>query len=800
MKKVLIILPILIVILFVGGYALLFTQSGNNLLIPTINSYLLKKIDGAKVEITSFTLNPSHLKVNATVNSLIDIDSDGDFSIFDKSIDMIYTINAKKIDTPEFKLDQEIYIKGKIIGDMTKTLIFGVGKIASSPLEYKLNLVDNNPKNISAKIQDANLENLLLIAGQKPYASGEVNLVIDMPNITTGKIKVNISNGAINSKLLKKDFQIELPNNSTFQTNINGFIKNSIANFNSTTITSLGNITTSNGSYHVKNKKFGSDYAIEIKNLADLKSITKQNFKGQFKANGVIKQDSDKLFVSLNSKSFGGRSELYFDGDKLKAILTNISSKTLLYKLNQPSYLDSKIDSTIDIKSIKNTIGSYTLKINGQLNKSLIKRLYSIDLPIGSKITISSTGKLKNSTIQSSANLLTTIGAIKVDELIYELKNSNLKSLRVTTPIIGGITKVNLHDNRLSLLLKDVDSKKALILLNQPLYFNGLINSNVTIDNIKNLDGKFDFVAGGIVSNDILEGSHKIDIKTSGTIANKIVSLPTTTIKSKLFNLDLQKLNYNIDKNILTALYHVKSDDLSTLNKLTSQKLKGSLAIDGNIVMKKDLIVKGHSDKFDGTIDFTLKNSDLTAYVKNASVLKITNTLSYPKYIQGIANANLKYNLESSKGVANINMDKAKLLPTKLTSLITKLKGTDLTAEHFNKTTLQARLSKNLVDFDFDAKSRSLSLSIKNGKIREPGGKLDALLDVNIEGDKYKAKVYGTTQKPKIKLDSSALRAKAKEKAKEKIREKVEDEIKKRLNIDKIDKDLIIKGLIKKLF
>lgn len=800
MKKVLISLAILVIILFGGGYLLLFTQGGNNLLLPTINSYLAKKVDGATVELTSFTLKPSHLKADATINSLIDITGDGDFDMFKKSINMIYTVNAKKIDTPTIKLDEKIYIKGKIIGDMQKSLIFGVGKVASAPLEYKLNLIENSPQNISAKIINADLEKLLLIAGQKPYAKGKVNLIVDMPNIKTGKAKVDITGGVLNSKLVKKDFQVELPKNSTFETHVNSFIKDEILNFKSTTLTSLANLKTDDGLYNLTTKNLTSNYDIDIKNLANLKSITKQNFKGSLKANGVIKQSSDKLFVSLNTKSFGGESEVYYNGDKLKAMLSNLSSKTLLYKLNQPSYIDSKINSNIDIKSIKNLTGKYSLKVDGLLNRPIIKKLHGIDLPIGKKITLNSSGDLKDKKVYSKSNLLTTLGAINIDSHIFDIQKATLTTLKATTGVIGGSSKIDFYDNKLAVILKDIESKKVLKLIHQPIHFSGLINSNIIVADIKKLNGKFDLSSHGVLSPSLLEGGEKIHIKTSGTLKDDILSMPTASVKSKLFNLDVKKLNFNMKNNQLLALYHLSSDDLSTLNKITNQKLKGSLKVDGDIKIQKDLVVKGHSNKFGGEINFTLKNSNLTATVKNGSILKITDTLSYPKYLEGVANANLKYNLENSKGLANINMDKAKLLPSKITSFITKLKGVDLTAEHFNKTTLQARLSKNLIDFDFDAKSKSATLDIKNGKIYQPAGKLDAILNVGIGGSKYKTKVYGTTSSPKIKLDSSALRDEAKNKAKAKLKQKVKDELKKRLKIDTIDKEEVIKGIFKKLF
>ena len=279
-----------------------------------------------------------------------------------------------------------------------------------------------------------------------------------------------------------------------------------------------------------------------------------------------------------------------------------------------------------------------------------------------------------------------------------------------------------------------------------------------------------------------------------------MINIPKTLLHTLNTAITLQNLSYNTEKKVLHAKYTMNNQNLSSLNTLTKQKLRGSMQIDGDIKLDKNLIVTGLSKKFDGEIDFKLVDTKLEANIKDASVLKITQMLSFPQYFDSKANGKLNYDLLNSKANLHITMNKALLLKSKLTSIVKSLNGLDLTKEHFNNAQIDARLNKNLINFDVDAKSKSASILIKNGKITQPQGLLDAKLDFMINKQTFKTKIYGTTIAPKIKLDATEVRAKAKEQLKEKVKDRVVKELKDRLHIDKKKSQEIIEGVFKKLF
>jgi len=682
MKKILVSLVVILGLVFGGGYFLAFTQSGNNILKPFINSYLKQKVKEADIKIESFTLKPSHLTANATINDMANVNLDGDFFVTNKNFDFVYTVKANKIETKDFKFDEKIYIKGKVLGNPKKAMTFGVGKVANSDIEYKVDIIDEKPQNLTAKIDKASLKKLLLLAGQKPYADAIVSLTANIPSLDQnnlqGKAHLTLNNGKIDSKLLKKDFQLELPKNTTFNLNSDASFEKESVLAKSTLKTSLASLTLPNTNYNIKKSILTTNYNLDVKNLAKLYSITKMKLKGDFKAHGNIKLKNKNLQASLITPSLGGETKVNLNGDKLNATLKGVLTNALFYKLNLPKYTNAKLNANVNLKSIKKLNGEFKLSASGVNKRALLKKMYDFDPGSDIKYTINSKGSLKDNKVYANTDIKNTLSDVKLKNTVFDINKGSLKTL-----------------------------------------------------------------------------------------------------------------------------YEIYIAKLSKLNYITKQKLKGDLKLTGDITKDKTLTVNGKSNKFGGTINFTLKGDNLTAKVKDAVLTKIQDTLSYPPMLEAKTFADLNYNLSSSKGKAVITMKEAKMVPNSLTKIMASLGGVDLAAQHYNDTKLTANLSKKLIDFDFKAVSKAVSLIINHGKIYQPAGKLDAKLIVKDKKREIPLKITGTTSNPKIKLDSSfakdELKRKSKErldKEKDKLKEKLENKLKDKL---KIDAD-VAKDLFKKLF
>jgi len=684
MKKVLISLVLVVATLFGGGYFLAFTKSGNKMLLPFINSYLKQNVKGAKIVVDSFELKPSHIVADATINDMAKANVDGDFSLSKKDFDIIYTLKANKIKAGDLNINDKIYIKGKAVGDLKKALIFGVGKVAGSDIEYKLDLVDKNPQNITAKIDRANLSKLLALAGQKPYADGVVNLVAKIPSLDKKNLKgdasLSIIHAKVNSKLVNKDFKINIPRHTTFDLNSKAILSGDKINADAKLISSLANLFVKNLKYNIKSNSLNSPYSLNIPNLSKLNSLTNMSLHGSFKADGKLSLKNKNLTASINTNSLGGELNGVYTNNKIVSILKGVKTSTVFNMLGLPKYSDAHLSGELKLNDIKNLNGNFKITADGVNSKQNLKKMYNFDSDKDIKYHLSSNGTLKNSQVFVNADLKNTFGDIK-----------------------------------------------------------------------------------------------------------------------------LQDATYNIKSNSFRSNYEVYVDNLAKLNYIAKQKLVGDLKVVGNITKEKDLVITGSAKKFDGSENFKLINDKLTAHVKGAKLTKIQKTLSYPLMLEASTDANLDYNLKSSHGEVHVVMSEAKMLPNKLTKILKGLGGTDLSAEHYNDTKLDARLSKSLIDFDFHAISKSVALKIEHGKIYQPAGKLDALLEAKADKNNLKLKISGTTSNPKIGLDRASIRDSLKAKAKEKLKAKVDakkEEIKEKIK-DKLKdklKNELKNGLFKKLF
>ena len=162
----------LILVLFVEGLLfLVFTSKGNDILLPYINIYLKDSVPSVKMEVIQLRIKPSKIGILAKVNDSINIKAKGSFSILRQDFNVNYSIDTKEIKTPTVSIKEHINITGNAQGNQKNIKLGGKGLAFESDIDYDLSLIDNVPKNIKIDIEKANIKNLLVVAGQKPYAS-----------------------------------------------------------------------------------------------------------------------------------------------------------------------------------------------------------------------------------------------------------------------------------------------------------------------------------------------------------------------------------------------------------------------------------------------------------------------------------------------------------------------------------------------------------------------------------------------------------------------------------------------------
>jgi hypothetical protein len=241
---------------------------------------------------------------------------------------------------------------------------------------------------------------------------------------------------------------------------------------------------------------------------------------------------------------------------------------------------------------------------------------------------------------------------------------------------------------------------------------------------------------------------------------------------------------YDLNNDSLKSDYSIKISDLRRLKPLIERDLFGDLVVDGKIIKQKDsLIVDGFSKKFDGRVDFNLKNDDFKANASDLRLLKITEMLGYDKYADGVINSDFIYNLKTKKGKADLVMSEGKLLRSKLTDLIDTFSSVKITKERYNKTTANAIINDNIINFKLFADGKRSTIEVKDGVLNTKNDAISAKILLNIEKKDFAIKLSGTTKSPKFKLDASKY-----------IKSKAVNEVDKLL-----DKNIKDKGLKKEI-
>jgi len=636
----------LVLVLFVEGLLFLaFTATGNDMLLPYINSYLRDSVPSVKIEVIQLRLKPSKIGLLAKVNDSIDIKAKGAFDILSQDFNVNYSIDTDEIKTPTISIKEHINITGNAQGNPKNIKISGKGLAFESDIDYDLSLIDNMPKNIKIDIEKANIRNLLVVAGQKPYASGKLTLHANMPeldpNNPQGDAKLIIQNGILDSSLIQKDFNISIPKKTKYSADFVAKTKDSSVVISGKLLSGLANLKLSNGIYHLKNNNISSDYSVDISNLAKLKSITKTKLKGKFKVAGKIILKDGIAAVTGLTKSFGGETSFAYKGDTLNAKLSNVKTATLLYKLGQAKYLGGTTNANIKLTSLKNLTGSFNAQTIGAVNTKIVKKEF--DTNLGKKFNINSAikGNIKNQQIFTSLILKTTMANIKATKAVYDIKRQSFSSkYLVDIPDMGKLQPISGKKFKGKMRISgDIKKAKNLLVTGHGKEFGGSIDFKLVND-----DFKAD-VKGATVSKvmhmldypQVLEAVSKAKVSyniatskgdMSATLDNaQILPNQLTKLLKQFGDIDLANERYNNSKFLAKITKNLIKFSLDARNKNNYFMIKNGVLdkITGAINATVDMKIKGKDLKatIRGTVDNPKVSLDASKYLKNMAKDKI---------------------------------------------------------------------------------------------------------------------------------------------------------------------------------
>jgi hypothetical protein len=423
-------------------YIVVFTSIGNNILKPIIESKI-KEQTQLNSKLKTFHLDMNSLEVVLALNKNNNITMKGTYSLFSQVFNITYNISLKELKTlkplTKTQLNSSFYTNGKVVGNMHLIHIDGKSNVASSATDYHIVLTDFNPSSIIAKIDSADLSQLLYLVNQKQYAQAKINLDVNFKNITPHKLDGNIllltKNGHLNTKVMKKDFNITIPK-TAFNMNLDAKLKGDNVNYIYSLDSNLAKIKSS-GKVVPEPLQLNATYGVNIKNLAVLKPISGADIRGSLRLNGTVKGTKEhmtikgKTDVAASNTTFTAMLK-DFKPASVNATIRGLKLQKILYMLKQPHYADGFFDMDVAISNaaMPSLEGIVKTKIyKGLLDSKYITKAYKFNSSMP-KTTFSAQTltTLNKNIIDTKLNFISTLANFDVNKARFDMKDSSLHS------------------------------------------------------------------------------------------------------------------------------------------------------------------------------------------------------------------------------------------------------------------------------------------------------------------------------------------------------------------------------------
>jgi len=233
---------------------------------------------------------------------------------------------------------------------------------------------------VNAKLKNVSVHKLLYMLNQPTLLhKGFINATVKLKSIN----KLNgfasiVTNGLVDTKVVKKLYQIDLGSNFKYQLKSDNIVinKKKIKSKKIKINSNLFYLELINPLYKLNRGNFKSKYSLNIENLLDIKPIIKQKLVGSLKLKGIIEKDGSNFLISGISSKFGGNINFRLKNSKLNLQGAGINVLEVLDMLSKPRVLDGI--STISLKyNLKSKKGDFKVKISQAkfLNSSLVDNL-----------------------------------------------------------------------------------------------------------------------------------------------------------------------------------------------------------------------------------------------------------------------------------------------------------------------------------------------------------------------------------------------------------------------------------------
>lgn len=806
MRYILVTILFVLLIITSGAYWLAFTSSGNDVLKPYLEQKISKQV-GKEVKLDVLRLKLDKIDVRVLVEKELDVKIQGPVSIFKKSFDLNYTIWAKNLKTSKMLIKEEINLAGQIRGKLEEFSANGKGGAFGSVITFLAKLKDKKPQSLDLNAKGIELASVLELVGKKPYINGKADIVahaIPQGNDFKTNADITLHKGKVNEKAVFSDFNITLPKNVTYQGVVHATLEHNIVVANLTLKSTLANIDAKKTQYNLNTKKLNSDFLINLPNLANLKSIIKQDLQGEVNVKGDVEMLNDDILINANSDIFNGALKAKLHNNSLNLNLSKMQIAQILTMLKQPKAISGLLNADIDIENIKDmNIKSNINVSNGKTSKANLNKMINYELE-DTTFDTNIKANMAQNIVQSDIILNSSLGKVNAKIHEFDTKTQNIKadfdiniedlkklesvlkqkltgSLKangnfsyhdkkiiadIKSKIFNGEINANINDKIANVDISKINLKNIFTLIGQTPPTSGELNAKANITDMKNLTGTINasidnakLIPQGLkkytelkIPNDI-SYSLKSDINIKNNIANFTQKLNSSVLDS----LDLDG-TFDIKKQNLNSKYNINISDLSKLAFVTGKKLIGKLNAKG-IIQKENENIKAtlKAPFIGGDVDGVYDKNIATLKADNISVRKLLELLEIPRVFESNGNLNAKYNTKTQKGDFNLFMKEGRLTPNKLVSLAATFGGIDLESEVYKNSVFKGVIDKNMVNYDLNMSASKSEILIPRGNYNILTKQVDADLLAKIQKTDVSGKITGNASSPEVKLKSNYL-------------------------------------------
>ncbi|PAF53700.1 hypothetical protein BKH42_04165 [Helicobacter sp. 13S00482-2] len=382
MKKTIFFILLVLIVLLGICYVLIFTQIGNNLLKPLVQSKI-NQYSPVPLELKTFSLRISELNISAIHKDSLNIKLKAHFSLWHQNFRGDLIAELKNPLTPEAKT---FNINSSFEGNIYDFFINTNSDIANSNTSIQTKIKSFKIQELQAKVTGLKLDELLILLKKPPYVSGKLdvnaNLKGNWNTSINGQLNAQIQKGLINPELVKNNLHINVPKND-FSLDLKADFKDKIIQDELNFISNFGDIKTK-GEVQIPTLQINNQYDISLFNIAPLGILLSKNIRGSFKSKGVLKGDKNNLQMMgysdiANSNSKYLLSLNQFRLEKFRFDVKKISIEKLFWMFYQPQYLNGTATFMGNMNNSKSLSISGRAKAN--TNPDIIKKYSQIQVP-----------------------------------------------------------------------------------------------------------------------------------------------------------------------------------------------------------------------------------------------------------------------------------------------------------------------------------------------------------------------------------------------------------------------------------